>query len=930
MRLALTLSLLLTVACRKSSDLDGDGVLDAEDCAPGDASLSDTATAPMAYQDADHDGFGDAATGAASCSPALGMVANGDDCDDNNAQINPSADEDCSDTVDRNCDGSVASEDGDGDGVVACDDCNDDDEGVFPGADESCDGVDENCDGLIDNDPTDGESYAMDTDGDGHGSDRFTVVACDQPESWVPIADADDCNDLDAVVFPGAPEECDGLDNDCDGTIDDGVKGKSVFWEDADEDGYGDASSELSACVRPAGYVTNFGDCSDSDKFVNPAANETCTDTVDKNCDGAVGKDDNDADGTIACDDCDDTRADVEPGAPELCDGVDNNCDGLIDESAPTWYADLDGDGHGGMRLTQVACVAPAGFVASLDDCDDFDGASYPGASEVCDGVANGCGVSVPSNEADADGDGFSACGGDCDDTLASRSPLGVELCNGADDDCDANVDEVGAADAQTWFVDVDNDGFGATSTTKSACSAPSGYAGNDRDCNDGSNQAYPGKAEACDSLDNDCDGEVDEAGATGSTTFYADADGDTYGGVITIKACSAPAGFIARGGDCNDGDATRKPGANELCNGLDDDCNGAVPATENDVDNDGYRACAECDDANAQIRPGNVEVCNTKDDNCNGTADENAADATLWYRDVDVDKFGVYTTSTLACSAPAGYTQLGGDCNDASNKTYPAAAQVCDGVDHDCDGHIDFDEDGDGFAAAWCGGTDCNDNDATKNTTCSYATCRDAYAAGARTNGMYAINPDGAGAFSAYCNQTDQGGGWTLVARMTNGCMTDMRTATGTLTSPSQSGCAKLSDAKINSIRLNATSEGTFWGYQDNASYQLPATGRFLKIVTGDFNASDTQPGLTQQCSCVPGGPFSATYDAHSTMAGVYNHGGSTGWRCVTSGQDGCSASTVYASGLFLYQHALHQAGTFPSNSHGVAGGSNGWLYVR
>ena len=792
MRTSLALSfLLIAAACRKPSDFDGDGVLDADDCTPVAATtaevcdgidndcngiVDDAADALTWYADVDYDGYGDADVVLSACDEPVGYTGNADDCDDADPAYHPGAAEaGCDGTVDFNCDGQVGIVDADGDGASACVDCDDGDNDIFPGAVEMCNDLDDNCDGFIDNNATDSEDYALDADDDGHGSTRYLVAACSPPDGYVVAQVADDCDDLDASTFPNAPETCDGVDNDCDGVIDDGAKGKASYYEDVDEDGYGNASSAVLTCVRPAGYVTNFDDCDDADKAINPGANESCSDTQDSNCDGAVGQDDNDSDGTVACDDCDDGRADVKPGAPELCDGVDNDCDALIDETAPTWYADLDGDTHGYNRLVVVACEAPSGYVATFDDCDDFDKTTHPGASEVCDGADNNCDTLLMVGEGDVDGDGFLACADDCDDTVATRSPLGIELCNGVDDDCDSSVDEVGAADAQTWFRDADNDGYGVNTTTKSSCSAPAGYVGNDRDCNDLTNAAYPGKTETCDSVDNDCDGEIDEASASGTTTYYADGDGDGYGGVVTTKACALPAGFATKGGDCADSDPARRPGAVEACNGLDDDCSGSVPVIELDGDNDGYRACSECDDTNAQIRPGNVEACNGKDDNCDGSTDENAADAATYYRDVDGDKFGIATTTSRACSVPVGYVAVAGDCNDASNLFYPGAAQVCDTKDHDCDGHIDFDEDGDGLAASWCGGKDCDDNntklpDAGGN--CAMKDCEDWYNAGFTSNGTYAIDPDGSltglADIDVYCDMAN--GGWTLCASLTKG----------------------------------------------------------------------------------------------------------------------------------------------------------------
>jgi hypothetical protein len=168
------------------------------------------------------------------------------DCDDDNPEVNPDADERCN-SIDDDCDGAIdeadavdasmwfIDEDGDGFGAdgtgsMACiaasgrvssfSDCNDDDDGVHPGAPEHCDGVDEDCDGVLDNDAVDSLTWYRDEDEDGFGSDSATTIDCGPPSAaWA--EEPGDCDDDDDDVNPEASEECNGIDDDCDGTLDD-------------------------------------------------------------------------------------------------------------------------------------------------------------------------------------------------------------------------------------------------------------------------------------------------------------------------------------------------------------------------------------------------------------------------------------------------------------------------------------------------------------------------------------------------------------------------------------------------------------------------------------------------------------------------------------------------------------------------------------
>lgn len=195
-----------------------------------------------------------------------------------------------------------------------------------------------------------------DGDGDGFGDDAGAVERCEMPAGFV--AKGGDCADDNKNVHPGAAEVCDAVDNNCDGKIDDAdpsldASSGSVFYRDSDADGYGDASYTKSACVKPAGFTSEHSDC-------------------------------------------DDTKSAVHPGAAEVCDQIDNDCDQLIDAADSNvtgtlpFYRDLDHDNVGAGTAT-YACEAPAGYVTSSNDCNDNDNLTYPGATEICDGGDNDC-----------------------------------------------------------------------------------------------------------------------------------------------------------------------------------------------------------------------------------------------------------------------------------------------------------------------------------------------------------------------------------------------------------------------------------------------------------------------------------------------------------------------------------------------------------
>ena len=261
--------------------------------------------------------------------------------------------------------------------------------------------------------------------------------------------------------------------------------GTCTFYADNDADGYGDPDASASGDCDddPSGYVDNADDCDDDDPAVNP-------------------------DGT------------------ELCNGVDDDCDGQADEDATdagTFHLDADGDGYGDPAGSVTACEAPDGFVDNADDCDDDDPETHPDAPERCD-----------------------------------------EL----DNDCDGEIDE----DLQEqWFADADGDGWGNAENSLDSCDPGTGWVADSTDCDDSNSSVHPEADETCNDVDDDCDGDIDEDLAT---TWYQDADSDGFGDpAVETSDCDPGTGWVDNADDCDDANSAIHPDAQELCNGYDDDC---------------------------------------------------------------------------------------------------------------------------------------------------------------------------------------------------------------------------------------------------------------------------------------------------------------------------------------------------------------------
>lgn len=211
---------------------------------------------------------------------------------------------------------------------------------------EICNGFDDNCNGIIDEGwPM--FTYYIDADGDAYGNALIDTLGC----SIIPgyVADSTDCNDTNPDIYPGTAEVCNGIDDNCNEMIDEGLT-FYTYYLDADGDEYGNALIDTLGCTPIPGYVTDSTDCNDS----NP---------------------------------------DINPGIPEVCNGMDDNCDGNRDEGLPfdTYYVDADTDNYGDALIDSLWCASIPGFVLDSTDCDDTNPDVHPGATEILDGIDNNC-----------------------------------------------------------------------------------------------------------------------------------------------------------------------------------------------------------------------------------------------------------------------------------------------------------------------------------------------------------------------------------------------------------------------------------------------------------------------------------------------------------------------------------------------------------
>jgi hypothetical protein len=466
--------------------------------------------------------------------------------------------------------------------------------------------------------------------------------------------------------------------NGCDSTLTLNLNlvGSITYYQDLDNDGYGNAAVTQVGCNPIAGYVTNSTDCNDNNNQINPGANDIAGNGIDEDCNGF--------------------DAPLQIGIYQFAATVDCATQDVAATNAPANVTFSNFEAQG------TACAAGGGVfnrsgwnTTAVLDLNQYNQFTVSGANCTNLNLAK---LALNHRTSSTGGTPTIYLRSSLDnfatdvDTIASSWNGNVALAdtvvlpaafanvssvtfrfyviNQATSTSTLRMDNVSVwgnqitITPQLFFADQDGDGFGNLSMDTLLCNAPAGYVANSTDCNDADALVNP------------------------NTVWYQDLDNDQIGNsAVTQTACLQPAGYVLTGGDCNDNNASIT----------------APIMYYSDIDQDGYGDEAtgtlfcqapvnmiliggDCDDNNNAINPGATEVCDGVDNNCNGQEDEGLTFLN-YYFDGDDDGYGI-GNPTVSCTPINGYATQTGDCDDSNNSVYPGATDTeGNNIDENCDG---------------------------------------------------------------------------------------------------------------------------------------------------------------------------------------------------------------------------------------------------
>ena len=541
------------------------------------------------YQDSDNDGFGNAAVSQAGCATIPGYVTNDDDCDDTNNAI------------------------------------------------------------------TTGSTFYADTDNDGLGDPAVSQVACSAPTNYV--SNANDCDDTDNAI--GAAQ---------------------TYYQDLDNDTYGNPAVSQVACTPPANYVLDNTDCNDNAASVNPGATEIPNNGIDEDCNGS---DLNTIGAVLATYEFQGNTCavpvDTASNAPANVSFGLYGAAGSINCAAASNVFNYNGfNTTSTVDLTQYF-----NFTVTPDDCYGLDlnriifthKTSGTGLTPIVhlrsslDNFASDIATKqLPNDLYKTDTIDLGAAFDNITTTIEFRWYI-TEIGQTGSTYRHDNVKVIGNINTitpQTYYADADGDGFGDPAVSQTVCTAPTGYVLDNTDCNDANDEEFPG------------------------AVWYADVDNDGLGDAGSSQvACLQPANHVSNDTDCNDND--NQIGEEEMYY-TDADADGfgdadavatisCTPLAGSVTNNE------DCDDSDDQVNPSATEVCDGIDNNCDGNTDEGLTQVT-YYEDADNDTYGDPASSVTDCVQPTGYVTNDDDCDDTNAAAYPGATEIAgNSVDENCDG---------------------------------------------------------------------------------------------------------------------------------------------------------------------------------------------------------------------------------------------------